>query len=76
MLEPTNYETDYRQGFPMITEAIAAMTRMCIFAHQDFCVYAHNDMIMIVAHNDYDMIMCILTARRPVYNEWFHCCND
>ena len=22
------------------------------------------------------MITCILTARHPVYNESFHCCND
>ena len=36
-----------------------------IFAHQGFCVYE------ALAHPD--MIMCILTARRPVYNESFHC---
>ena len=39
-----------------------------IFAHQGFCVYE------ALAH--LGMIMCILTARRPVYNESFHCCND
>ena len=39
-----------------------------IFAHQGFCVYE------ALAH--IDMITCILTARRPVYNESFHCCND
>ena len=39
-----------------------------IFAHQGFCVYE------ALAH--LGMIMCILTARRPVYNETSHCCND
>ena len=39
-----------------------------IFACQGFCVYE------ALAH--IDMIMCILTAHRPVYNESFHCCND
>ena len=39
-----------------------------IFAHQGFCVYE------ALAH--LGMIKCILTARRPVYNESFHCCND
>ena len=39
-----------------------------ISAHQGFCVYE------ALAYRD--MIMCILTARRPVYNESFHCYND
>ena len=39
-----------------------------IFARQGFCVYE------ALAH--LGMIMCILTARRPVYNESFHFCND
>ena len=39
-----------------------------IFAHQGFCVYE------ALAH--LGMITCILTARRPVYNESFHCCID
>ena len=41
---------------------------MHIFSHQGFCVYE------ALAH--LCMITCILTARRPVYNESFHCCND
>ena len=39
-----------------------------IFAHQGFCVHE------ALAH--LGMITCILTARHPVYNESFHCCND
>ena len=39
-----------------------------IFAHQGFCVYEALAYL--------DMILCILTARRPVYNELFHCCKD
>ena len=42
--------------------------QMGIFAHQGFCVYE------ALAH--LGMITCILTARRPVCNETFHCCND
>ena len=41
---------------------------ICIFAHQGFCVYE------ALAHRT--MIMCILTALCPVYNESFHCSND
>ena len=38
-----------------------------IFAHQGFCVYE------VLAHCD--TIICTSTARRPVNNESFHCCN-
>ena len=41
--------------------------RLDVFAHH---IFAHE----ALAHRD--LIMCIVTARRPVYNEPFHCCND
>ena len=41
---------------------------LVIFTHQGFCVYE------ALAH--LGMITCILTARRPVYNESLHCSND
>ena len=44
------------------------ITVRTIFAHQGFCVYE------ALAH--IDMITCISTARRPVYNKSFHCCTD
>ena len=48
--------------------AMVLMTTVCIYAHQGFCVYK------ALAHRD--MIKCILSSRRLVYNESFHCCND
>ena len=48
--------------------ALQCSSTKSIFAHQGFCVYK--------ALANCDMIMCILTALRPVYNESFHCCNE
>ena len=47
---------------------ICALPCKFIFACQGFCVFE------ALVHCG--MFMWILTARRPVYNESFHCCND
>ena len=63
------YSQLMKQQERMIQEMEKAVSRYsAIFVYQGFCVYE------ALAHRD--MIMCILTARHPVYNESFHCWND